>query len=456
MSTNSTSASIRETAAPVAQAGTPGTALAEMIERAGGEDYRAESGRIGSRARSALRAIRQASNAERSRVLLRLAELLGEPEVRDEILRANQQDVENGRKNNLRANLIDRLEINAKRLEDIIAALREIAGMPDPVGEVILGRRLASGVDMIQKRVPLGVVFTIYESRPNVTVDIGALCVKSGNCAILRGGKEAVHSNKALAQLFRRALEDCGLPGDAVQLVEETDRAFMLSLLYRDDLIDLVVPRGGEQLIRFIAEHSRIPVVKHDKGVCNLYVDPSADFEQSLAVAINAKLQRTSVCNTIENLIIHKDFARGAELLEGLAKAGAKLLGDERTRALYSGAEAIVDEDAEYAEEYLDERLSVKVVDDMDQAIDFIYKYGSEHSECIMARDAEAIRRFEASVDTAAVCINCSTRFHDGGQMGMGAEVGISTGRLHVRGPMGLRDLTTTTYVMQGDGHIRS
>ncbi|MCR9140653.1 MAG: glutamate-5-semialdehyde dehydrogenase [bacterium] len=434
----------------------PPAELNELFQRAAQESYQSEARRISGESRQALRAIRQASNAERSQVLVRLAELLGEAGVRDEILQANRKDVEAGRANNLRANLIDRLEINAKRLDDIIAALREIAAMPDPVGEVILGRKLASGVDMIQKRVPLGVVFTIYESRPNVTVDIGALCVKSGNCAILRGGKEAVHSNVALAALFRRALKDSGLPENAVQLVEETDRAFMLSLLQRDDLIDLVVPRGGEQLIRFIAQHSRIPVVKHDKGVCNLYVDPSADFDQSLAVAINAKLQRTSVCNTIENLIIHKDFPRGADLLAGLAKAGAKLLGDEPTRALFPGAEQIVDEDAEYGAEYLDERLSVKIVDDMEAAVDFIYKYGSEHSECIMAQDALAIRRFEASVDTAAVCINCSTRFHDGGQMGMGAEVGISTGRLHVRGPMGLRDLTTTTYVMQGSGHIRS
>ncbi|MEQ9364830.1 MAG: glutamate-5-semialdehyde dehydrogenase [Leptospirales bacterium] len=449
MNTSASSSDSQSRTAPTAE-------LADLFARAATESYQAEARRIGGQARKALRAIRRASNAERSSVLLRLANLLGEPGVRGEVLRANQQDIENAKKNKLRANLIDRLQINEKRLGEIIAALREIAAMPDPVGEVIQGRKLASGVDMIQKRVPLGVVFTIYESRPNVTVDIGALCVKSGNCAILRGGKEAVHSNVVLAQLFRRALTDSGLSADAVQLVEETDRAFMLSLLQRDDLIDLVVPRGGEQLIGFIAQHSRIPVVKHDKGVCNLYVDPSADFDQSLAVAINAKLQRTSVCNTIENLIIHKDFPRGAELLEGLAKAGAKLLGDEAARTLYPAASPIMDEDAEYGQEYLDERLSVKIVEDMDAAVDFIYKYGSEHSECIMARDAEAIRRFEASVDTAAVCINCSTRFHDGGQMGMGAEVGISTGRLHVRGPMGLRDLTTTTYVMQGDGHIRS
>lgn len=434
----------------------PETGEQELYSRAATEAYQIESRQIGENARTALRTIRQASNAERSQVLIRLANLLAEPQTRTEVLQANRQDIESAEKNNLRANLVDRLQINEKRLDEIISALREIAAMPDPVGEVILGRRLASGVDMVQKRVPLGVVFTIYESRPNVTVDIGALCVKSGNCAILRGGKEAIHSNVVLAKLFRRALEDQGLSADAVQLVQETDRAFLLSLLQRDDLIDLVVPRGGEQLIRFISQNSRIPIVKHDKGVCNLYVDPSADFEQTLAVAINAKLQRTSVCNTIENLIIHKDFARGADLLTGLAKAGARLLGDEPTRALYPAAEQIVDEDAEYGAEYLDERLSVKIVESMDTAVDFIYKYGSEHSECIMAQDADVIRRFEASVDTAAVCINCSTRFHDGGQMGMGAEVGISTGRLHVRGPMGLTDLTTTTYIMQGNGHIRA
>lgn len=431
--------------------------LAELFARAATPEFQNRAASIGKNARAALRRIRQTSNAERSAVLLRLVELFEDPDVRKDILTANAKDIQAAEANSLRASLVDRLHITEQRLTEIIAALREIAAMPDPVGEVILGRTLASGVEMVQKRVPLGVVFTIYESRPNVTVDIGALCVKSGNCAILRGGKEAVHSNLLLADLFRRALRECNLPEDAVQLVGETDRAFMLSLLQRDDLIDLVVPRGGEQLIRFIAQHSRIPVVKHDKGVCNLYVDPSADFEQTLAVAVNAKLQRTSVCNTIENIIIHKEFARTVDLLAGLAKAGAVLIADEPARAHYPEAQAIesLDPDEEYATEYLDERLAVKTVVDMDEAVDFIYKYGSEHSECIMAQDAAAIRRFEASVDTAAVCVNCSTRFHDGGQMGMGAEVGISTGRLHVRGPMGLRDLTTTTYVMQGDGHIR-
>ncbi len=431
--------------------------LAELFQRAAAPEFQSQAESTGKNARAALRRIRQASNAERSAVLLRLAELFEDAGVRQSILAANAKDIQAAEANSLRASLVDRLHITEKRLADIVAALREIAAMPDPVGEVILGRTLASGVEMVQKRVPLGVVFTIYESRPNVTVDIGALCVKSGNCAILRGGKEAVHSNLLLADLFRRALRECDLPEDAVQLVGETDRAFMLSLLQRDDLIDLVVPRGGEQLIRFIAQHSRIPVVKHDKGVCNLYVDPSADFEQTLAVAVNAKLQRTSVCNTIENIIIHQDFARTGDLLAGLAKAGAVLIADEPARQHFPEAQAIesLDPEEEYATEYLDERLAVKTVADMDEAVDFIYKYGSEHSECSMAKDAAAIRRFEASVDTAAVCVNCSTRFHDGGQMGMGAEVGISTGRLHVRGPMGLRDLTTTTYVMQGDGHIR-
>jgi glutamate-5-semialdehyde dehydrogenase len=287
-------------------------------------------------------------------------------------------------------------------------------------------------------------------------VDVGALCVKSGNCAILRGGKEAVHSNMALAQLFRRALEDARLPANALQLIQESDRAFMLSLLQQDDLIDLVVPRGGEQLIRFISHNSRIPVVKHDRGVCNMYVDSSADFEESLAVAINAKLQRTSVCNSIENLLIHRDFPHTAALLEGLSRAGARLLGDEATRAIFPGAGLIENPDEEYAAEYLDERLSVKIVGDLDAAVDFIYRYGSGHSECIMARNVASIRRFQNAVDSAAVCVNCSTRFHDGGQLGMGAEVGISTGRLHVRGPMGLRDLTTTTYMLEGSGQIRA
>ena len=406
-------------------------------------------------ARAAFREIRKSPGPVRNAALLKMAELLLLPENVKDILEANRLDLAKADDNNLAASLKDRLRLDQKGIESMARALREIAAFPDPVGEVISGGRLANGVEMVKKRVPLGVVFTIFESRPNVTVDIGALCVKSGNAAILRGGKEALLSNQALYKIFARALEATGLPGDAIQLVGETDRAYMIALLRQESLVDLVVPRGGEGLIRFIVEHSKIPVVKHDKGVCNIYIDPAADLERALSITVNAKLQRSSVCNAVENLLIHKDFPEARKLLEGLSSAGALLRGDARAVSIYEKVETIADEDLEYSSEYLDKRLAVKVVDDMDSAIDFIHKYGSSHSEAIISEDQASINQFLASVDSAALFVNCSTRFHDGGQMGMGAEVGISTGRLHVRGPMGVKDLTTTTYVMTGEGQIR-
>ncbi|MBX7059713.1 MAG: glutamate-5-semialdehyde dehydrogenase [Leptospirales bacterium] len=407
-------------------------------------------------ARGAFRRLRQASLAMRNDTLRRLAGALVSAEGLQSVLAANQRDLAQAAADQLRSNLVDRLKLSESRLADMARSLEEIASFPDPLGEVILGRTLPNGIEMLQRRTPLGVVFTIFESRPNVTIDIAALCVKSGNCAILRGGKEAIHSNRALAALFAQAASDAGLPPDSVQLVDNVDRHLMQALLLRDDLIDLAVPRGGEQLIRFVNAHTRIPVIKHDRGVCNLYIDQSAAPEQALAIAINSKLQRSSVCNAIENLVIHKDYPWARELLAGLAAAGAVLLGCARTRAFFPAATPIEDEDAAYSEEFLDERLSVKIVDGQDEAMDFIYRYGSGHSEGIVARESAAIEAFQKACDSAAVFVNCSTRFHDGGQMGFGAEVGISTGRLHVRGPMGLRDLTTTSYLMRGEGQVRT
>lgn len=415
-----------------------------------------EAERIASEARLAFRSVRQASIGVRNIALLEMARLLRDPVEGARVLKANSADLEQGQRDGLRANLIDRLRLSESRLKEMAQSLEEIAAFADPVGEVILGRTLPNGIEMLQRRIPLGVVFTIFESRPNVTVDIAALCLKSGNCAILRGGKEAIRSNHALAALFRKAITTAGLPEAAVQLVENVDRHLMQALLLRDDLIDLVVPRGGEQLITFVSKHTRIPVIKHDRGVCTLYVDRSADPEQALAIARNAKLQRSSVCNAIENLLIHAEYPSGRELLSGLAEAGAELSGCERSRALLPSIAPISDPDAVYAEEFLDNRLSVKVVNSLGDALDFIFRYGSGHSEAIVARDTTAIEAFQRGCDSAAVFVNCSTRFHDGGQMGFGAEVGISTGRLHVRGPMGLRDLTTTTYLLRGEGQVRT
>ncbi|MCB1325228.1 MAG: glutamate-5-semialdehyde dehydrogenase [Spirochaetales bacterium] len=442
------STSLQETLNPGAT-----SAAGDLLTRSRAFDEDARQ--VASEARQAFRSIRRAGTLQRNQVLLILADLLEKPAHQTSLLEANERDIAAGHSNGLKPSLLERLTLTPTRIQNMASSLREIAGLPDPVGQVIEGCRLPNGLEQTKVRVPLGVLFTIYESRPNVTIDVGALAIKSGNAAILRGGKEAVHSNTSLHALFQKALEAAGLPTNALILVRETDRAFMLALLRREESIDLVVPRGGEQLIRFITEHSRIPVVKHDKGVCNLYVHPSGDPDMAAKIAINSKLQRTSVCNSLENLLIDANFEQAKSLLGKLAQAGAVLLGCEETVKLEPAVQAITDPDAEYATEYLDERLSVKIVRGVDEAIDFIHRYGSGHSEAIVARDINAIQDFRSGVDSAAVFVNCSTRFHDGGQMGMGAEVGISTGRLHVRGPMGLRDLTTTTYFVQGQGQIR-
>tara|TARA_Y100001937_G_scaffold12497_3_gene16132 strand:- start:87848 stop:89131 length:1284 start_codon:yes stop_codon:yes gene_type:complete len=411
---------------------------------------------FGQKARTAFREIRKTSTALRNQILLDAAAELEERRVQQELLEANEKDLKQADAMGISEALKERLTLTTSRIQSMADSLREIAAFPDPVGEVTLGRTLKNGVRMVQKRVPLGVVFTVYESRPNVTIDVGALCIKSGNAAILRGGKEAIHSNIALHTILASAVERNGLSRDCVQFVRETDRQFMFELLKQEQTIDLVVPRGGEGLIRAVSENTSIAVVKHDKGVCNLFVDESADLEKASAIAINAKLQRPSVCNAIENLLIHSSFPHIAVLLERLKDAGAILLGCEETRRIYPDAAAMEDPRQEYATEYLDQRLAVKLVSSLDEAIEFIDQYGSGHSEAIVSDSQRSILKFRDEVDTAAILVNCSTRFHDGGQMGMGAEVGISTGRMHVRGPMGVRDLTTTTYVLEGEGQIRS
>lgn len=430
--------------------------MRDLYDRA--EQYMDQARALAGEGRRAFRQTRLASLDKRNQALLILADMFDRVDVRAEIINENSIDLKNGQAQGLTPALLDRLKLNEVRIESMSTALREIAAMNDPVGEVISGSRLSNGVQMVKRRVPLGVVFTVYESRPNVTIDVGALCLKSGNAAILRGGREALHSNRVLHRFFVSALVQAGLPEHSIQLVQETDRAYMLALLQQDRTIDLVVPRGGEALIQFVAGNSRIPVVKHDKGVCNLFIDADADPDMAAEIAINAKLQRPSVCNAIENILIHADFKSGSELLRRLHAAGAVLSGCERSHALSSNVKKLVDTDLEaaYAAEFLDERLAVRVVDSLEEALDFIDRYGSGHSEAIVSRNINSIHAFQAGVDCAAVFVNCSTRFHDGGQMGMGAEVGISTGRLHVRGPMGIRDLTTTCYTMEGDGQIRS
>lgn len=401
-------------------------------------------------------ALRQASSAQKNGTLLFLAELL--QENRADLKAENARDVAFARETGLEASLIDRLTLTDKVIDSMSKATLEIAALPDPVGEVIEGRTLASGVRLTKMRSPLGVVALIYESRPNVTIDVGALCLKSGNAAILRGGKEALHSNRALTRLFQEALRSQKLPERSIQLIEKTERQLIVDLVKCTRQIDLVVPRGGEALIKFVTENSLVPVVKHDKGVCNIYIEHDAPLAMARDIILNAKTQRPGVCNAAECLLIHKDWPHGAELLKAITSAGVTLHSDiagiDKCRALGTEAHPFLN-DLGFGHEYLSLDLSVRFVDDLDEAVVHILDYGSKHSEAIITENIALAQKFIDSLDSAAVFVNASTRFHDGGEFGLGAEVGIATGKLHVRGPMGLRDLTTTRYVAIGQGQIR-
>jgi glutamate-5-semialdehyde dehydrogenase len=373
----------------------------------------------------------------------------------DEILAANARDLELARNQGLAESIIDRLQLTAKRLQVAAAGLRQVAALPDPIGRVLDSNMRPNGLQVLKVGVPLGVIFFIYESRPNVTLDAAGLCVKSGNAVILRGGKEAVHSNAALCGILRDCLTRVGLPPDAVQLVETSDRAAVGYLLQCDKFIDLVIPRGGEDLIRRVAEEARMPVLKHYKGNCHIYVDRSADAAMSERIVVNAKCQRPSVCNAAESLVVHQDAAPTIlpRLARALIRRGVELRGCERTRRLIPEAVPATEED--YAAEYLSLILSIKIVDDLEAAIQHINRYGSRHSDAIVTSDLAAARRFTAAVDSAAVLVNASTRFNDGYEFGLGAEIGISTDKFHARGPCGLLELTSYKYIVYGDGQIR-
>lgn len=406
------------------------------------------------RAGPAKRAIALSSDTQRRNALLAVADALlaAEPAI----TAANAKDLEQGRKDGLSGAMLDRLALDAKRLANVVRDVRAIADLPDPVGKVLEERAIVQGVRMQKIAVPIGVVVIIFESRPNVTVDAGALCLRSGNACILRGGKEAVHSNRALATAFRAGLEQVGLPGDAVQLVMEQDRALVPLLLARDDALDLVVPRGGEALIKSVVACSKVPVIKHDKGVCSLYVHGAADLDMAVALVVNAKVQRPGVCNAIENLLV--DAAVAPRFLPLLATAMAKhkveLRADERAKPLLPGSVAATE--ADWSTEYLELILAVKTVDGLDDAITFTERYGSHHSDGIVTADTAAAERYLAQVDSACVYHNASTRFTDGAQFLLGAEVGISTNRMHARGPMGLAELCTYKYVCRGTGQVRA
>lgn len=372
------------------------------------------------------------------------------------ILEANSADVRAARDHGLPEALVDRLLLSEKRVGAMADGLRDVAGLPDPVGEVIEGWRRPNGLQVFKVRVPLGVVAMIYESRPNVTVDAAGLCIKAGNAVILRGGSEALQSNVALVRVIAEAARAAGIPDGAMQLIETTDRAAAEQLMRLNQYVDVLIPRGGAGLIRAVVENATVPVIETGVGNCHIYVDATADLEMAERIAINAKCQRPGVCNAAETLLVHQEVA-GAFLRSvgpQLVERGVELRGCARTRAILPAAAEATEQD--WQTEYLDLILAVRVVDDLDQALAHIAAYSTKHSEAIVTRDYERAQRFCAEVDAAAVYVNASTRFTDGGEFGLGAEIGISTQKLHARGPMGLRELTTYKYVIHGSGQIRS
>lgn len=374
-----------------------------------------------------------------------------------EIVSENAKDLEEGAAAGLSPAMLDRLKLDPTRIEGMAKGLREIASQPDPVGRILSSRVREDGLSIEKISVPLGVVFFIYESRPNVTTDAAGLCLRSGNAILLRGGKEAIHSNRILGRIISQAVASAGLPADCVQLVQETDRALVGELLQREREIDLVIPRGGEGLIRAVAEQSKIPVLKHYKGVCHLYVHPTADPSTAPDVVFNAKVQRPGVCNALEKLLLDKAMPveLGAEILKTLAEAGVELRGSDSVRSKWPSFDWKAATDSDWDEEYLAKILAVREVDGLDEALDWIAEHGSGHTESILCRDTAAADRFVAGCDSSSVMVNASTRFADGGEYGLGAEIGISTDKLHARGPMGAADLCTYKWVVRGQGHAR-
>jgi glutamate-5-semialdehyde dehydrogenase len=412
---------------------------------------------LAANAKQASRRLATATAAQKNRALVAMAEALERRSA--EILVENAEDVSEGRKKGLSPALIDRLLLDNARLRGIARSVRDIAALPDPVGEVVEGWRTPDGLEIEKVRVPFGVVAVVYEARPNVTVDAAALCLKTGNSVILRGGSDAYRSNRILAEVITGAALEADLPGDCIQFVASKDRAALVELLQLRDYIDLVIPRGGEELKEFLLEHSKVPVIYAAGGNCHVYVDKAADLKQALDITINAKCQRPGVCNAAETLLVHEAVA--ARFLPTVAKAlserKVKLYVDATTRDLLGETEfkLLRATDKHYATEFLDLEMAVKVVDSLDEAVEHIARYGTGHSEAIITKDLEASRRFVEAVDAAAVYVNASTRFTDGGVFGLGAEIGISTQKLHARGPLALKELTSTKYVVTGKGHIR-
>jgi glutamate-5-semialdehyde dehydrogenase len=372
------------------------------------------------------------------------------------IKKSNQKDLARAKEMGLSSAMMDRLAVSDATIKSMAKGLREVAGLNDPVGAFGNTWLRPNGLSVTKMRIPIGVIGIIYESRPNVTIDAAGLCLKAGNAVILRGGSEALHSNQALAQIIGQALSECGLPESAVQMVPVRDRKAVNILLSQEEFIDLIIPRGGEGLIRFVVSHSTIPVLKHYKGVCHVYVDEGAELDMAEEICFNAKVQRPGVCNAMETLLVHRSIAREflPKMAERLVRAGVEIRGCSETCSILPHVKKA--QEADWPKEYLDLVLAVRVVEDMDQAISHISSYGSKHTEAIVTRDYKRAKRFVREVDSSVVLVNASTRFNDGGELGLGAEIGISTSKLHAFGPMGVEELTTTKFVVFGDGQIRS
>ena len=409
--------------------------------------------RLGINAKEAEKTLMVASSEKKNQALKKIAE--GLIENTDKIIEANKVDLENGEKNGMAKSMLDRLKLDKERIEGMAKGVLDVATLPEPVGRILSATERPNGLRIEKVSTPIGVIAVIFEARPNVTSDAAALCLKSGNTVILRGGKEAINSNKTIAKVMRQAVKEAGMPEDVIQLVEDTSRESANELMKMNEYVDVLIPRGGAGLIQAVVKNATVPVIETGVGNCHIYIDKNADLKKAVDIVFNAKTSRPSVCNAAESLLIHKDIAKEAlvAIKNKLDEKDVTLVGDSKAREIIPDMEKATD--ADWATEYLDYKMSVKIVDSVEEAIDHIYKYSTGHSECIVTENAGTAEKFMNQVDSAAVYLNASTRFTDGGEFGFGAEIGISTQKLHARGPMGLNELTSSKYIIRGNGQIR-
>lgn len=409
--------------------------------------------RLGINAKEAEKTLMVASSEKKNQALKKIAE--GLIENTDKIIEANKVDLENGEKNGMAKSMLDRLKLDKERIEGMAKGVLDVATLPEPVGRILSATERPNGLRIEKVSTPIGVIAVIFEARPNVTSDAAALCLKSGNTVILRGGKEAINSNKTIAKVMRQAMKEAGMPEDVIQLVEDTSRESANELMKMNEYVDVLIPRGGAGLIQAVVKNATVPVIETGVGNCNIYIDKNADLKKAVDIVFNAKTSRPSVCNAAESLLIHKDIAKEAlvAIKNKLDEKDVTLVGDSKAREIIPDMEKATD--ADWATEYLDYKMSVKIVDSVEEAIEHIYKYSTGHSECIVTENAGIAEKFMNQVDSAAVYLNASTRFTDGGEFGFGAEIGISTQKLHARGPIGLPELQSFKYKIYGDGQIR-